>query len=583
MNHHSLPVLAMSLLTAFTVASQTIWYSDFGLRMPEGMSTVDGDGLHISPDMRGIGFSDSDGWIWKCSADDFDGCMCSTSWYEPSGQAEDWLFLPAATLDCRNPVLEWRARSGDTDLRDGYSVYVMEGRIDDPALMEQATLLLRVDGEDYEWHHRKVSLDAFRGQEITVAFVNNTLDCSYLCLDDIFIGSASPLTLSLDASPIVCFEDGVALSGSVTNMGDSPLEGFTVTYEGTNGIFSTRSGSRIAPGESVPFSIDAVAPFNDDDRCRFSMTVAGEDFSRVYPLEAARYATSVYAEEGTGMWCGWCVRGIVYMDRMEALYPHNFIGMTVHSRDDLECVDLLESLSAGFNFSTFPRCVVNRNKSIDPEQLPDEVEKARRHVGEPSAIRLRAFLDGDDISVKAGVCFARPVINENRYRLALILMEDSVHNQTYYQNNAYAGSDEDMEGWEKKNSMVLGSELWFRNVSRALITDFEGDPSILPSEVRQETLYEKEYTFTIDAELARRVMAKENLYVVGVLIDSEQGLALNASKTPLVDVSGIDTITGDSRATSVEWYDITGRRVSHPGKGIYIKSTPGGRSRKVVL
>lgn len=582
MKHFSLLTFAALMATAFSASPRTLFYTDFGLRLPAAVTVRDMDGNSPSPEMQNLGFTGSDGWIWQCSDEELNGYACSTSWYEPAGSAEDWLLLPPLTLDCVAPVLQWRARAADRDLRDGYAVYVAEGSVSDPQAMKNATLLCRVDAENFDWTWRETSLDAYKGKEVTVAFMNDSRDCSRLCLDDVYVGSASCLQLFLDSSPIVRFESGIPLTGIVRNTGAEMLPGFTVSYEGAGGTLSRRFDTALAPGEEARFSLETQVPFDENDECRFSLTVAEGADTRSYPMDARKYNTSVYVEEGTGMWCGWCVRGIVYMDRMEAKYPDNFVGVVVHRKDEMECAGLLEGIASDFDFSTFPRCVVNRNKSIDPEDLPTEVEKARRRFSEPTAVKLQALLCGDDMTVKAGVRFARLVSNDSRYRLALVLFEDSVHNPAYYQNNSYAGSGEDMDGWEKKNSLILGTEMWFRNVSRALITDFEGDASLLPETVEPEALYEKEYTFTLPREFAEKKVVRENLYVAAVLLDTEQGMAVNAARTRVTDASGVEEITGVPAAEGC-CYDLTGRRVERPGRGVFICVDADGKVSKVVL
>ena len=45
------------------------------------------------------------------------------------------------------------------------------------------------------------------------------------------------------------------------------------------------------------------------------------------------YTRRMVVEEGTGAWCGWCVKGIVGLRYMNATYPDQFIGIAVHNGD----------------------------------------------------------------------------------------------------------------------------------------------------------------------------------------------------------------------------------------------------------
>lgn len=582
MKQFSLSVLVAILFSTITVSSQTIFYTDFGLRMPDSVHVCDLDENTPSQEMQDAGFSPSSGWIWKCSDEDLNGYACSTSWYESAGKADDWLLLPAVTLDCEKPVLQWRAHATDRDLRDGYAVYLAEGRVTDPKSMKEAILLCRVEAENSDWTWREISLEAYKNREVTIAFVNDSRDCCALCLDDVYAGNASSLRLSLSSSPIVRYESGMPLSGIVCNTGTSTLSGFTISYKGPDGMLSRRFDTVLAAGEEADFSLEAVAPFDNNDYCLFTLTVTDGTDTRSYPLEARRYNTSVYVEEGTGIWCGFCVRGIVYMDRMETKYPDNFIGVVVHKEDKMECTELVDQISSNFDFYSFPCCVINRSKTIDPTDLPRELEKVRHRVCEPTSMSLSAKMEGDNINITTGIRFARPVRNCGRYSVALVLMEDSVHNPTYCQNNEYAGSGQDMDGWENKNTLIPGNEMWYRNVSRALITDFEGDASLLPDEVEQEVIYEKTYTFAIPEELDSKKVVRQNLYVAAVLLDSQQGIAINAAKARVTPSSGTGYIILSPLTDEVSYYDLTGRRLSGPGRGISICITPEGKAIKTI-
>lgn len=81
------------------------------------------------------------------------------------------------------------------------------------------------------------------------------------------------------------------------------------------------------------------------------------------------YSRKVVVEEGTGTWCGYCPRGIVAMEAMAEKYPDNFIGIAVHSGDEMQ-VD--GSYYPVLNyFSGFPGCIVNRQDkyNTDPTNI----------------------------------------------------------------------------------------------------------------------------------------------------------------------------------------------------------------------
>jgi hypothetical protein len=70
------------------------------------------------------------------------------------------------------------------------------------------------------------------------------------------------------------------------------------------------------------------------------------------------------------------------------------------------------------------------------------------------------------------------------------------------------------------------------------------------------------------------VQDKNNLVVVVLLIDKETGVIMNANKVSAghstVDISQL-TSTQEMRVKAVDYYDLSGRRVTIPEHGLYIR------------
>ena len=78
------------------------------------------------------------------------------------------------------------------------------------------------------------------------------------------------------------------------------------------------------------------------------------------------YTRRMVVEEGTGAWCGWCVKGIVGLRYMNATYPDQFIGIAVHN-GDMYTVNNYKTWLAKY-FDGYPNCLANRSgKAFIPE------------------------------------------------------------------------------------------------------------------------------------------------------------------------------------------------------------------------
>ena len=69
------------------------------------------------------------------------------------------------------------------------------------------------------------------------------------------------------------------------------------------------------------------------------------------PTGTATYDRVTVVEEGTGTWCGWCVRGIVALEYMRENYPDKFIGIGVHYGLFSQKVDIGPYVGAGISYN----------------------------------------------------------------------------------------------------------------------------------------------------------------------------------------------------------------------------------------
>ena len=127
---------------------------------------------------------------WIQFYDGFDNKIAfSTSMYDPSGQSNDWLITPSITIPATgDPTLYWKAKSYDFDYTDSYVIKVS---VTDDQMASFTKTIETVEGEvPFDFSNRSVDLSEFKGKTIHIAFVNNTLDGTYLALDDVYISNS---------------------------------------------------------------------------------------------------------------------------------------------------------------------------------------------------------------------------------------------------------------------------------------------------------------------------------------------------------------------------------------------------------
>lgn len=239
------------------------------------------------------------------------------------------------------------------------------------------------------------------------------------------------------------------------------------------------------------------------------------------------YDRTVVIEEGTGTWCGWCVRGIVAMDYMKKTYGDKFLGIAVHVNDVMQSYDY----AVGVNLSSFPGCNVQRKyfaQDVDQEKFVNFYNEIRATKSLGKITMKSAVLDRRNYSISVSseseFCYS----GAGSYNVAYVLMEDDVTG--YLQVNYYSGGSGEMGGYEKLPSPT---PVVFEDVARAIVPSYAG--STIATKVVKGQKYGFDYTF----EYPNSVQKCENLSVAALLIDAN-GEIINASKMPVTIAEDTD-------------------------------------------
>lgn len=208
-SHANTLAVAIALaLGAPSVAAQVAFYEPFNIGVDQP------PGCHIAEFPGGPGtYPFPAGWVlfdvdngtpaeqvsfvndaWEVR-EDFDHevrqCVAfSTSWYEPPVPADDWMWTPAILVPA-GAELSWRAVSYDPAFRDGYEVRVLDEAPDDGNLLD-SIVVFSTPAEETAWTQHSISLAAFEGQTVHIAFRNQSSDKFLLLVDDVLVEVPGP-------------------------------------------------------------------------------------------------------------------------------------------------------------------------------------------------------------------------------------------------------------------------------------------------------------------------------------------------------------------------------------------------------
>jgi hypothetical protein len=188
--------LAIALILGFYTSAQTeVYFEDFQDTSPVTYTVVDNDGL--TPNAAVSEYIDA----WIFITDPFDTTntnivASSTSYFEPTGQADCWLITPPITLGAFGNIASWKAQSHDPSFPDGYYVLVSGTDMQLSSFTDTLAYVYGEVSDSLHFSEANISDLGFDNQTIHLAFVNRTTDGFKLYLDDIRVVKDDPATLS---------------------------------------------------------------------------------------------------------------------------------------------------------------------------------------------------------------------------------------------------------------------------------------------------------------------------------------------------------------------------------------------------
>lgn len=580
-----LPLLSIACGEMFGADAERITYfdCDFNNGLPESASFYDNDGLELHFTMTQRGFDSTDSWIRMREEGTENYFAASASRFKSADtqnppSASDWMVFNNIWIRGNHATLRWKSRSFNeqSNRPSSYSVYVST-KGPSPESFTGQPIATVTENEMDKWSEHSADLSAFAGQHLYVAFVNNTANGEILGIDDISIDGEKGIA-EITVSPgeyVLGTDKNFNIGGTLTACSDERItsfhsecdvagETYTIDLTGLNlgsgeSIdFSFPANISAEYGESVPFTVRAVVNTTEFDPIKTSTT-----------LLAFLPKRNVVIEEVTGMWCQYCPKGLVAFDILAEKYPDSFIGISIHMGANADPL----ALDDYANQNTFPGgapsgWIDRKTYSIDP-MVPAWIDNKRSYttlMGGFETLLLERLEQlplaevlcnvnlKDDNSFNLSVSSRFPIdMKDADLRLAVVITEDHVWKEGYYQNNRFSGGSEILAGYESRPNVIY-TDMEFNHVARAIYDDYNGIPDSLPVDITAGTTYEYSRTFDIPVD----ILDIANVKVIAMIIDNSTGEILNATSSALVP-TGIKE-TESSRQISIR-HDVSDNSV----------------------
>ena len=298
----------------------------------------------------------------------------------------------------------------------------------------------------------------------------------------------------------------------------------------------------------------------------------------------------VLFEEFTGMWCGYCPRGTVAMQKLNQVYGDKISLVAVHVGDELMCYDYADITQ---NVGSFPASHINRKyTNVDPyfglTNVPFDIQTLVDEClgGVPAAVvSASAVIDGDVLTATSQVEFLYTGDASN-FAIGYIVTEDGLYDNAWKQSNYYSGSSPDglvdepfFDMWRLGGGKIAVEFNEVAIAARGILRGIEGS---VPAMVEDGVKNSHSVEFNLkDYEL---IQNRNNLNLIAVLFDTSTGEVVNTCYVPLDDeTNGIDGIETDEQSVETERYAADGRRILVPEKGVNIVKYSDGTVKKVVV
>lgn len=528
-------------------------------------------------------------WLSYKPANQTDTFAVSTSWLKPIGTASAWLITPTIMNINDSTVLTWEAMAPDINNLDGYEVYVTTNTLSaTPVVGDFTALVFSTGAEKSTWQKHGLSLAAFSGLNIRIAFKNNSSDKYQLWLDDIIV---EKITNGFDAGAVsheVYKYSTIGTNNYITatfkNYGYTSISNLTINYKMDNGgtVAETKILSpslKYLESRQFTFAVPYIAasPVYNTFAI-WTSTINGQPYQAdandtikgSITISSSAPAKKVLVEQYTGAWCEWCPDGYTSL-KSSVSTNTNVIAASIHDNDNMsttEGTNLITDFASSFPSATidhhyFP---TNQDLSIERGNWNTYINQ-RLAMKVPASVTLTKVYDSITRQIDATVSANFVGDVKGDYRLNLYIKENNVygpiadstdngwnqHNglysipsSPYYQYGNLIGSDYVMSAASYKHQYVINH----------IADGAYGAAGIIPvnGSTNLQT-YSKPYTYVLPTASAGEFRYNaDNIYLIGVLseynADTKSRSILNIAEVKLT--SKPETVVGVKENTKTE-------------------------------
>lgn len=475
----------------------------------------------------------------------YKGCKISKIQFFTHFETPEYVFITKPGTDylvkqsCRGTWGSWNTiELDDPYIITGEQIYVGAGRHHEISL----NMVDEVLSSHYPFYSRAMGNDTSAGMEPGKWKAHSETNPIALRF---FINSEKfPVGMTISSLKIVHnASTGDYLEAVVMNRSTNAIKSYTIEWS----IDGTEKGSQTYETDLQPNSNETVTitlpvlTGRSHTVTMYVSTIDGESNSMAdqtatldFKLSSkGTYPRRIVMEEGTGTWCGPCVRGTETISRLTKEYPDNFSAIVIHVDDIMAGAKNYASIISN-RFGSYPICLLNRQTKADPSypETKNFVESEMNN-GEAKIEAKARFTSSEctSVTVHTATEFAFNDTDGSKYQIAYVIVEDSVG--PYSQKNEYSApgsshSDHYMDWWVHQEYYV---SMMYNHVARGIYGNENGVRGSIPATIAKGKSYSYDYTIT----LPDNIVDKKNIRMITLLMDTKTDEILNAAECVIKD------------------------------------------------
>ncbi|MES2761719.1 MAG: choice-of-anchor J domain-containing protein [Bacteroidota bacterium] len=526
-------------------------------------------------------------WLCYVPVNGTDTFAVSTSWLNPAGTASAWLITPSMNVSA-NSVLTWEALAPDVNNADGYEVYVSTSTSTNPAVSDFSTMIYSKNMEANTWTSRGVSLGAFQGQTIRIAFKNNSSDQYQLWLDDIKVENVSTqydaAAISHSIYKYSVINANNTISAVFKNNGYAPVTNLTINYKMANG--STVSETKILStplhymesreisfstlySSTVPvYNTFKIWTSNINGQINVDQDHSNDTIWGAITISSSTVAKKVLLEHYTDARCGLCPDAYTTLKSIVTTNT-NVIAAAIHDSDNMDNFDgdfLITDYSLGIPSASVDHFYFPATKTLGINSGNwNTFINQRLAMNVPATVSVTA-VTYDSITRQLNATVSTTFVGDVQgdYRLNLYIKENNVYgpmadstdngwnqyndlynipSSPYYQYGNMIGSEYVMSAASYKNQYVI---------NHIMDGPYGGVTTIPVGGTTIGQTYSNVYSYTLPNLTSGEFRFNaDNIYLIGVLSEynfsTHDKSILNVAETKLTSkpevIIGVKEIT----------------------------------------